>query len=127
MNIGQAASASGLPAKTIRFYEELGLVNPSRAANGYRHYDDQQVHKLRFLQRSRSLGFTLDECRQLLSLYEDRSRASSDVKAIALEHLIRIETKIAELQGLRQTLEHLVTSCRGDQRPQCPILDDLSK
>ena len=126
MNISQAAAKSGLAAKTVRFYDEAGLVQPIRGDNGYRQYSDQDVHKLRFLQRARSLGFSLQECRQLLSLYEDHGRASADVRAIAQQHLERIDRKIAELNGLKLTMEHLVSACRGDTRPDCPILDDLS-
>lgn len=126
MNIGEAAAKSGLPAKTIRYYEEIGLIHPSRGHNGYRDYCQQDLHRLRFLQRSRSLGFSVEECRQLLSLYGDRNRASSDVKALAAQHLARIEQKVAELEGLKTTLQHLVEACRGDHRPDCPILDDLS-
>lgn len=126
MNIGQVAEQTSLPAKTIRYYEEIGLVSPERRANGYRSYSAQDVHKLVFLQRARRLGFTIDECRQLLSLYEDRQRASADVKAVAEQHLTDIEAKISELQSLHATLQTLVHSCKGDQRPDCPILDKLS-
>jgi len=126
MNICQAAAKSGLVAKTVRFYDEAGLVQPARGDNGYRQYSEQDVHKLRFLQRARSLGFSLDDCRQLLSLYEDHSRASADVRAIAKQHLESIDRKIDELNGLKLTMEHLVNACRGDRRPDCPILDDLS-
>ncbi|WP_413716956.1 Cu(I)-responsive transcriptional regulator [Silicimonas sp. MF1-12-2] len=126
MNIGDVASASGLPAKTIRYYEDIGLVRPARSENGYRHFRETDFHKLAFLGRARSLGFTIEECRTLMSLYEDRDRASADVKKIAEEHLERVEQKIGELQSLRSTLKHLVTSCHGDARPDCPILDDLA-
>ena len=126
MNIKDAAAASGLPAKTIRYYEEIGLVTPSRAENGYRDYSDKDVHRLRFLQRSRSLGFTIDECRHLLSLYDDQHRASADVKAMALEKVGEIDRKIAELQSLRDTLATLARHCHGDGRPDCPIIDDLA-
>ena len=126
MNIGKAAAMSGLPAKTIRYYEDIGLIQPTRSENGYRDYCEQDIHRLRFLQRARGLGFSVEECRQLLSLYADRNRASSQVKAVATQHLGRIEEKIAELEGLRKTLKHLVRACRGDHRPDCPILDDLS-
>jgi len=126
MNIGKVATETGLPAKTIRYYEDIGLVCPQRQDNGYREYHDQDLHKLRFLRRARSLGFTIEECRQLLSLYEDRKRASANVKALAKKHLEDIDAKIVELQGLKSTLEHLVKACRGDHRPDCPILDDLS-
>src|SRR6056297_213480 len=105
MNIGEVSRASGLPAKTIRYYEDIGLVRPSRGANGYRSFSAQDVHKLTFLSRARSLGFSIAECRILLSLYEDRDRASADVKAVAAEHLERIARKIEELQSLKSTLE----------------------
>lgn len=126
MNIGDAAEACGLPAKTIRYYEEIGLVRPARSGNGYRDYADDDVHRLRFLQRSRSLGFAIEECRQLLSLYDDKSRASAEVKAIASEKLFEIDRKIEELTGLRATLSHLVEHCHGDDRPDCPIIERLA-
>lgn len=126
MNIGAAEQASGLPAKTIRYYEDIGLLIPARRENGYREYGKADVHKLAFLKRARGLGFTIEECRALMSLYEDRNRASADVKFLAHTHLHRIEAKIAELQGLRDVLSHLVEACHGDARPDCPILDDLS-
>ena len=126
MNIGQAAQHANLPPKTIRYYEEIGLVTPSRAENGYRDYSENDVHRLRFLQRSRSLGFTIDECRLLLSLYDDKNRASADVKAVALEKVTEIDRKIADLQSLRDTLATLAKHCHGDGRPDCPIIDDLA-
>ena len=126
MNIGEVSRASGLPAKTIRYYEEINLVRPARGANGYRDFSEQDAHKLAFLGRSRSLGFSIRECRTLLSLYEDRDRASADVKAVAAEHLDRIARKIDALQALKSTLETLVTRCHGDDRPDCPILDGLA-
>lgn len=127
MNVGQAAEQAGLPVKTIHYYEEIGLVVPDRRANGYRDYGETDVRKLQFLQRARSLGFSIEDCRVLLALYEDRARASADVKAIARAHLERIEQKIAELESLRGALGHLVQSCEGDSRPDCPILDDLAR
>lgn len=126
MNIGQAAEQSGLPVKTIRYYEEIGLVNADRSENGYRQFGDVEIHKLRFVQRSRSLGFSVEECRALLSLYENTHRASAEVKAIAKHHLEDIDTKIAELQDLREVLAHLINHCAGDSRPNCPIIDDLA-
>jgi MerR family copper efflux transcriptional regulator len=126
MNIGTAARQSGLPPKTIRYYEDIGLLTADRAANGYRDYSTEDVHRLRFVQRSRSLGFSVEECRQLLSLYTNRDRASADVKAIATEKLGEIDRKIAELTGLREMLGHLVENCHGDARPECPIIDGLS-
>jgi Cu(I)-responsive transcriptional regulator len=126
LNIGSAAEQAGLPAKTIRYYEEIGLLRPERRGNGYRDYSAADVHRLRFLQRSRSLGFSVDECRQLLSLYSDKDRESAEVKAIAQTKLTEIETKIAELKGLHAMLSHLVAHCHGDERPDCPILDRLA-
>lgn len=127
MNIGVVADWSGLPAKTIRYYEDIGLVRPSRSKNGYRDFAVEDLHKLAFLGRARSLGFTLEECRTLLSLYEERARSSSEVKAVAQKHLQRIDGKIAELQALRAALHNLVMRCHGDDRPECPIMDDLAR
>jgi len=127
MNIGDASEATGLPAKTVRYYEDIGLIKPARAANGYRDYDDKDVHRLAFIQRSRSLGFTIDECRSLLSLYEDKDRASSDVKALALEKITEIDRKLKELKSLRNTLKTLADHCHGDHRPDCPIIDEIAK
>ena len=126
MNIGEAAKATGLPAKTIRYYEDIGLIEPARDTNGYRLFSDADVHKLRFLCRSRSLGFTIEECRALLGLYGDPGRASADVKAIAAEHLLQIDQKLVELLDMQQTLRQLVSRCHGDDRPDCPILTDLA-
>ena len=127
MNVRDAAALSGLPSKTIRYYDHIGLVVPDRRANGYRDYNDQTVQKLAFIKRARQLGFSIDNCRQLLSLYEDKGRASMDVKSLAEKHLIEVDKRLEELQQLRTTLSHLVHSCRGDDRPDCPILADLSK
>ncbi|MBN9137994.1 MAG: Cu(I)-responsive transcriptional regulator, partial [Phyllobacterium sp.] len=121
-----ASEKSGLPTKTIRYYEDIGLLKPDRSDNGYRDYSMSDVHKLRFLQRSRGLGFSVEECRQLLALYEDKERASSDVKSIARTKLKEIERKITELRELQHTLQHLVAHCHGDQRPDCPILESIS-
>ena len=126
MNIGEAAIHSGLPAKTIRYYEDIGLVSPLRDTNGYRAFRDQDLHKLTFLGRARALGFTIEDCRALLALYEDETRASADVKQIAAKHLTEIEAKIADLQAMHATLTHLVDECAGDHRPDCPILEGLS-
>jgi Cu(I)-responsive transcriptional regulator len=126
MNIGDVAKATGLPAKTIRYYEDIKLVVADRSENGYRNYSDVQLHKLRFVQRARGLGFSIQDCRTLLSLYEDKNRASAEVKAIAQGHLKEIDVKLAELQNMRQTLAHLIEHCAGDDRPDCPIIDDLS-
>jgi len=127
MNIGEAAERTGLPPKTIRYYEEIGLVRPERRRNGYRDYDTDAVHRLRFVQRARGLGFSIDDCRALLSLYDDRHRASAEVKALAEQRVGEIETKIAELRSMAATLQRLVQACHGDQRPDCPILEDLAR
>ena len=126
MNIGEAAKAAGLPVKTIRYYEEIGLVRPARSENGYRVFAESDLHKLNFLGRSRALGFSIEDCRALLALYEDGTRSSSEVREIAERHLTDIESKITDLQSLRDTLAHLVASCAGDERHDCPILDNLS-
>lgn len=125
MNIGDAAAATDLPAKTIRYYEEIGLVRPARDTNGYRAFSDTELHKLRFLGRARALGFSIEDCRALLALYADKSRASAEVKKIAQGHLEDIAAKIADLNAMQSTLKHLVDTCAGDGRPDCPILDDL--
>ena len=125
MNIGEAAERSGLPAKTIRYYEDIGLVTPLRDANGYRAFRDSDAYKLTFLGRARALGFTIEDCRNLLALWEDTSRASADVRAIAKDHLREIEKKIADLQAMQETLSDLVRDCAGDDRPDCPILKTL--
>ncbi len=127
MNIGEAAERSGVPAKTIRYYESIGLIAPAeRSAGGYRVYDAREVETLRFVQRARSLGFSIEQVGELLALWRDRSRASADVKAMASAQVAAIDRKIAELQGMRDTLEHLMTRCHGDARPDCPILEDLA-
>ncbi len=126
MNIADVARRSGLPAKTIRYYEEIGLIRPARSANGYRAFAGADLHKLAFLGRARSLGFSIEECRKLLALWEDRGRASADVKALAEAHLREIDAKIAELKAMRGTLAGLVSCCAGDERPDCPILSDLA-
>ncbi|MDV7144468.1 Cu(I)-responsive transcriptional regulator [Tropicimonas sp. TH_r6] len=126
MNIGDVARRTGLPAKTIRYYEEIGLISPLRDENGYRRFRESDMHRLAFLGRARSLGFSIEDCRGLLELYGDRQRASADVKRIARGHLARIDEKLAELTAMRQALAHLVSCCAGDSRPDCPILDDLA-
>tara|TARA_R110002049_G_scaffold57841_3_gene158185 strand:- start:3420 stop:3812 length:393 start_codon:yes stop_codon:yes gene_type:complete len=125
MNIGEVSDKSGLPPKTIRYYEDIGLVKPLRGPNGYRSFRESDMHKLAFLGRSRALGFTIEDCRNLLALWDDQDRASADVRAIAREHLEQIESKIADLNSIRDTLSHLVRECAGDHRPDCPILKKL--
>jgi Cu(I)-responsive transcriptional regulator len=125
MNIGEVSKKAGLPPKTIRYYEEIGLITPPRDTNGYRRFRDSDMHKLAFLGRARALGFTIEDCRNLLALWGDQDRASADVRAIAQEHLAQIESKIADLQAIQDTLSHLVRACAGDGRPDCPILQKL--
>ena len=128
MNISQAAKHTGLSNKTIRYYEDIGLVTPAtRSANGYRKYGEQQLKELRFVHHARELGFTLDECRELLALYNDRSRKSADVKAIAKNRIEDINQKMLQLQTMKDSLTKLVDCCHGNDRPDCPILDGLSK
>lgn len=127
MNIGEVAERSGVPAKTIRYYEDIGLVRPLRSANGYRAFREQDLHKLAFVGRARALGFSIEDCRTLVALYEDDSRASAQVKSVAEDHLHQIDAKIAQLQSMRDTLARLVQSCHGDNRPDCPILNDLAR
>ena len=125
MNIRDVSTHTGLPANTIRYYEDINLIKPLRHDNGYRHFRNQDIHKLNFLGRARALGFTIKDCRTLLALYEDESRASADVKRLARNHLAQIDAKIVDLKGMRETLSHLVDACAGDDRPDCPILKDL--
>lgn len=126
MNIGEAQAFSKLPVKTIRYYEEIGLISPKRSSNGYRDFADEDVHRLVFLAQARSLGFSIENCRELLSLYGDKGRASADVKRLATAHLVEIDRKLQELGAMRETLSHLVRNCNGDDRPDCPILDELA-
>lgn len=127
MNIGQASKASGVTAKMIRYYDQIGLVQPaSRTESNYREYDERQINELRFIKRGRSLGFSMEEITQLLSLWRDRGRPSRQVKAIADRHLADLDTRIAEMQGMAGTLRRLSHGCAGDDRPDCPILTDLT-
>ncbi|MGQ9367490.1 Cu(I)-responsive transcriptional regulator [Azospirillum sp. ST 5-10] len=127
MNIGTVAKRSGVPAKTIRYYESVGLIpSAGRTAAGYRVYGERDVSTLRFIQSARSLGFSVKEVGALLALWHDRGRASADVRALALNHIAEIDAKVAELLSMRGTLQHLVDHCAGDHRPDCPILDGIA-
>lgn len=126
MNIREVSELSGLPAKTIRYYEDIGLIAPPRSANGYRSFRESDLHKLAFLGRARAMGFSIEDCRALLALYSDEHRESAQVKQIAESHLRAIDERIAQLQSMRATLAHLVHCCAGDTRPDCPILEDLA-
>ncbi len=127
MNIGEAARASGVTAKMIRYYESVALLAPKgRTDAGYRIYGAPEVHTLRFIRQARHLGFSIDDIRKLLALWQDRSRASAEVKAIALQHVVELEQRIAELSEMRDTLTHLAEHCHGDARPDCPILEGLA-
>ena len=128
MNIGDAATASGVSAKMIRHYESIGLIRaPLRTESNYRVYSPEDVHALRFIKRARTLGFSIEKTAMLLGLWQDRSRASADVKELALAHIADLEEKIFELQEMVSTLKHLAHCCSGDDRPDCPILNDLAQ
>ncbi|WP_304641070.1 Cu(I)-responsive transcriptional regulator [Pseudomonas sp.] len=128
MNISQAARESGLTPRMIRHYESIGLLpDAARSSAGYRHYAERDIHNLRFIQRARSLGFGMDQIAQLLALWQDRERSSAEVKALVRGHLAELEEKIAGLQAMHDALAHLADCCRGDSRPECPILDKLAE
>ncbi|MFS0754286.1 Cu(I)-responsive transcriptional regulator [Noviherbaspirillum sp. 1P10PC] len=127
MNIGQAAEVSGMNAKMIRYYESIGLVSEaSRTASGYRQYTEKDIQVLRFIKRSRDLGFSIERIKTLLGLWDDRGRKSADVKKLARQYIEELDQDIQKLQSIRDQLEHLASNCRGDHRPDCPILDDLA-
>ena len=127
MNIGDVSKRSGVPAKTIRYYEDAGLVRPERSANGYRRFGQIHLHRLKLIGRARSLGFDIDTCRELMSLYDDSSRPAAEVRAVAKRRIEEMERKIAELQAVREALRHLAASCDGGERPECPVLHELSQ
>jgi len=127
MNIGQVASHSGVNAKTIRYYESIGLIPAaSRTGSGYRTYSEKDVERLRFIHHSRNLGFSVKDVGTLLDLWRDQKRASADVKSLALSHIAEVDRKIEELRKIRDTLTHLTHRCHGDDRPDCPILEELA-
>jgi Cu(I)-responsive transcriptional regulator len=127
MNIGQASKASGVNQKMIRYYESIGLIDGvGRSANGYRTYGENDVHTLAFIRRARHLGFSIEQIQALMTLWRDKDRSSAEVKAIAQGHIAELQAKIEELASMQRTLEHLVSCCAGDDRPDCPIIDDLS-
>jgi Cu(I)-responsive transcriptional regulator len=127
MNIAEAAAASGVSAKMIRYYEQIGLITPpARTMSGYRVYSENDVHTLRFVRRARDLGFTVEQMTDLLALWRERGRASADVKRIALDHVTALENKMRELKEMAEALKHLAANCHGDSRPDCPIIADLA-
>ena len=127
MQIGEASAASGVSAKMIRYYEDIGLIpSATRKDSGYRLYVESDVHRLRFIHRARELGFSVERIRDLLRLWNDRKRPSREVKKLASQHIAELEAQIARMQGLRDTLKHLADACDGDSRPHCPILHDLA-
>ena len=127
VSIGEAAQRSGVSARMVRHYESLGLLPAvARTESGYRQYGEADIHTLRFIKRSRDLGFSMEEIAELVGLWNNRRRASSSVKRIAEKHLGELEQRIADMQSMRSTLAHLVHCCHGDSRPECPILDDLA-
>jgi MerR family gold-responsive transcriptional activator of gol and ges genes len=126
MNIGSAAEKSGVSAKMVRYYEDIGLIpRARRSASGYRNYGEEDVHRLRFIHRARDLGFSVEDIRELLRLWNDRNRSSREVKKLALAHIRELEEQIARMHGLVATLKHLASACEGNSRPHCPILADL--
>lgn len=127
MNVGQAAEQAGLPVKTVRYYADIELVEPQgRSAAGYRIYGEAEVSKLTFIRRARAFDFSIQDCRELLGLYQDKTRSSRDVKTIALKRLDQIDEKLSELNKLRDELSRVAHECHGDNRPDCPILNSFS-
>ena len=128
MNIGESAAASGVSAKMIRYYESIGLIRKAaRSSAGYRAYKETDLHTLKFIRRARDLGFSIGDISRLLALWRDRRRASAEVKKMALEHVTELRRKIAELEAMTRTLLMLAETCHGDDRPHCPIIDDLAR
>ncbi|MCA1443745.1 Cu(I)-responsive transcriptional regulator [Ensifer sp. IC4062] len=128
MNIGELSKASGVSSKMIRYYEQIGLTRPAlRTVSSYRVYGVKDVHTLQFVRRARDLGFSVKQIKELLALWGDRSRNSADVKAVALEHIAELESKIAAIEEMTKTLKHLASHCQGDDRPECPIIEEIAK
>ena len=128
MNIGKAAKFSGLTVKTVRFYSDIGIIKPYIDTNtGYREFSENDVAKLQFVGKARKFNFSIEECRELLALYENKDRSSKEVKSLTLEKIAEIDTKLSELKSLKDQLNTLATACQGDDRPNCPILDALSE
>jgi MerR family transcriptional regulator, copper efflux regulator len=128
LNIGEAAAASGVTAKMIRYYESIGLLSPAeRSDAGYRKYGDKEIQILRFIKRARDLGFSIERIRSLLALWNDRSRRSADVKKLAQHYISELDRDIVKLQSIRDQLQHMTDCCHGDNRPECPIIDDLAQ
>ena len=127
MNIGLVAKLSNLTVKTVRYYADINIVKPGRnPKTGYRSYSSDDVAKLQFIRKARQFNFSIDECRELLSLYQDKNRSSKEVKRLTTEKILEIDTKLEELNSLKNQLKHLVSTCQGNDRPDCPILDALS-
>ena len=127
MKIGLVAKLSNLTVKTVRYYADINIVNPGRnPKTGYRSYSSDDVAKLQFIRKARQFNFSIDECRELLSLYQDKNRSSKEVKRLTTEKILEIDTKLEELNSLKYQLKHLVSNCQGNDRPDCPILDALS-
>lgn len=128
MNIGEASKNSGVSSKMIRHYEELGIIpRPSRTESGYRRYNENDIHVLRFVRHSRELGFSMKDIKQLLGLWKNKSRSSAQVKTIAKKHRDELQRKLNEIQAIISTLDNLVECCHGDERPDCPILEELDR
>ena len=128
MNIGKAAKLSDLTVKTVRYYANIGLIKPTQnSSTGYREYNEEEVSKLKFIGKARKFDFSINECKELLSLYEDKNRTSKEVKKITLEKISQIESKLKDLNDLKKELSYLANNCHGDDKPNCPILDELSK
>ena len=127
MNVGEAAKKSGLSVKTVRYYDEINLIKPIKnKATNYRHYTTADLAKLQFIGKARRFNFSIKECKELLSLYENQNRSSKEVRNLTLTKIAEIDVKLTELENLREQLSHLVNCCKGNERPECPIIDELA-